>query len=77
MKLVNKLTYNELSDLIGKTAHFVSDCPIFDNFDITCQILSFYNRENIEFVFNCKNVKSGKSIKIGSNMLNLRFEILE
>ena len=76
MKLVNKLTYNELMSLRNKTVRFVSDCVFFDNFDIVCTIQSIHNRENVEYIFKCINTKTNKRITIGSNMLNLRFEII-
>ena len=76
MKLVNDLTYNELMSLQNKVVRFTSDCILFDNFDVTCRIISIHNRQNVEYVFICINTKTNKTIKIGSNMLNLRFEVI-
>ncbi len=58
--------------LVGKTVRFVSDCEFFQNFDVTGLVYS-YSIYNNEILFK---VKSRKNITIGSNMKNLRFEIV-
>ena len=76
MKLVKELTYIELQELINKNVRFISDCVLFKDFDIKCKIISIDNYQNTEHIFNCKILNNGKIIKIGSNMSNLQFEIL-
>lgn len=76
MKLFKSLKYNEIQSLIGKTVRFTSDCPILGGFDTIVTVNNYYIRDNVEYVFECKVKKTGKSTKIGSNMLNLKFEIL-
>lgn len=76
MKFIKDLTYSELQNLNGKNVRFVSDCTLFDNFDITGNVLSITIRDNIEFIFQIRNNKTNKIIKIGSNMSNLQFEII-
>lgn len=74
MKLVKDLTYNYLVSLIGKTINFQSDCDLFENFNVTGRLVSINLRENIEYIFNIK-LSTGKEIKIGSNMKNLKLKI--
>ena len=76
MKLFKSLKYDDIQSLIGKTVRFTSDCPILGGFDTVVIVDNYYIRDNVEYVFECKAKKTGKSIKIGSNMLNLKFEIL-
>ena len=68
--------YTELQNLNGKIVRFISDCILFENFDITCKVLSITIRDNIEYIFKVRNIKTNKIIKIGSNMSNLQFEIV-
>lgn len=63
------MSYNEIYSLKGSTIHFVSDCELFPNFDVTGKVMSI-SLEGSEYVFNV-SIK-GKNIHIGSNMKNLR-----
>ena len=76
MKFIKDLTYSELQNLNGKIVRFISDCILFEHFDITCKVLSITIRDNIEYIFQVRNIKTNKIIKIGSNMSNLQFEIV-
>ena len=69
MKLVKKMSYNEIYSLKGSTIQFVSDCELFPNFDVTGKVKSI-SLEGSEYVFTV-SIK-GKNIHIGSNMKNLR-----
>lgn len=69
MKLVKKMTYDEIYSLKGSNIQFVSDCELFPNFDVTGKVKSI-SLEGSEYVF-IVSIK-GKNIHIGSNMKNLR-----
>ena len=69
MKLVKKMTYDEIFSLNGNEVRFISDCEIFPNFDIIGKVKSI-SLIGSEYVF-IVSVK-GKNIHIGSNMKNLR-----
>lgn len=69
MKLVKKMTYDEIYSLKGSNSQFVSDCELFPNFDVTGKVKAI-SLEGSEYIFTV-SVK-GKSIHIGSNMKNLR-----
>ena len=69
MKLVKKMTYDEIYSLTGSTIQFVSDCELFPNFDVTGKVKSI-SLEGSEYIFNV--FIKGKNIHIGSNMKNLR-----
>ena len=69
MKLVKKMTYDEIYSLKGSNIQFVSDCELFPNFDVNGKVKSI-SFEGSEYVF-IVSIK-GKNIHIGSNMKNLR-----
>ena len=61
--------------LLNKKVHFISDCEFFPDFDVQVYIYEIYIRNN-ETIFETKNISNGKRLTIGSNMKNLRFELL-
>lgn len=63
-----------IKNLMGKKVNFKSDCELFPNFDVTGKPISYYINGN-ELILKIKT-SSGKTIDIGSNMKNLRYEIL-
>ena len=69
MKLIKKMTYDEIYSLKGNEVRFISDCEIFPNFDVIGKVKSISLIDS-EYVF-IVSVK-GKNIHIGSNMKNLR-----
>lgn len=60
--------------LFGKNVRFVSDCEFFPNFDVIIKINKIYINQN-EIMFRGLT-KSNKNLTIGSNMQNLKFEII-
>lgn len=76
MQIVKNYTYKKLIDeLLGKMVHFKSDCDLFPNFDFTGKVLSYYFTQS-ELILKVRKRYSIKQIDIGSNMKNLRFEII-
>lgn len=75
MYYIKQKSYEELKELLGKKVHFVSDCELFPNFDVIGKVISINYGANLEIMFNVK-LQNGKTIDIGSNMKNLRYEIL-
>ena len=65
---------NLILTLIGKNVHFTSDCEFFPNFNVKGKVISYYMRTN-EVVFKLKTTY-GKTIDVGSNMKNLKFEFI-
>lgn len=72
---VKSKTYEQLRGLLGKKVHFKSDCELFPNFDVTGKVLEMRYGSNLEIIFKFASF-TGKTIDIGSNMKNLRYEIL-
>ena len=64
------------SKLLGKRVRFTSDCELFPNFDVKVQVISISISQNREILFGCRNISNRKKLVIGSNMRNLRFQIL-
>jgi hypothetical protein len=60
--------------LYGKNARFISNCEFFPNFDVILKINKIYLRSS-EIMFEGLT-KSNKKLTIGSNMKNLKFELL-
>jgi hypothetical protein len=60
--------------LFGKNVRFVSDCEFFPNFNVIIKINKIYINQN-EIMFRGLT-KSNKNLTIGSNMQNLKFEIM-
>lgn len=76
MEYVRKYSYNKIYEkLFGKNVRFTSNCEFFPNFDVTLKIKNIYIASNSEFIFEGKT-KNNKTLKVGSNMKNLQFEIL-
>ncbi len=75
LEKINGYNYSFLKTLAGKRVHFISDCELFPNFDVTVKVIRVTIESNKEVVFHCLNQR-GKNTTIGSNMKNLRFEIL-
>ena len=69
MKFVKNMTYDEIYSLRGSEVRFISDCEIFQNFDITGKVKSI-SLEGSEYIFTV--LVKGKNIYIGSNMKNLK-----
>ena len=75
MKRVKTYPFKKLIfDLVGKNVHFMSDCEFFPNFNVKGKVISYYIRTN-EIVFKLKT-NYGKPIDVGSNMKNLKFELI-
>ena len=62
--------------LLGKRVRFTSDCELFPNFDVKVQVISISISQNKEILFNCRNISNRKKLIIGSNMKNLKFQLL-
>ena len=74
MESVKKYSYEQLiKKVLNKKTRFTSDCEFFPNFDVTGLPINYYIKNN-ELVFKFKTVM-GKTIDIGVNMKNLRFEL--
>lgn len=72
---ISNYSFNQITgNLLGKNVHFKSDCEFFPNFDVTGKVVKVYmnNDETIIDIIE----KCGKRLSIGSNMKNLRFEIV-
>lgn len=75
MNLIKGLTYNQLRDLLlGKKVHFVSDCEFFPNFNVYGKVISM-SMNGTEVIFRFRT-NTNRIIQIGSNMLNLRYELI-
>ena len=76
MELVKNLSFTELyKKIFGKNVRFISDCKFFPNFDIIMKVNDISIAKNNEILIKGKT-KSNKTLCIGSNMLNLQFEIV-
>lgn len=77
MEKVSSYTIEKItSKLLGKKVRFTSDCELFPNFDIKVQVVSLSISQNREILFDCRNLSNRKKLTIGSNMKNLRFQLL-
>lgn len=75
MEFVKNYTFEIIyKKLFGKNVRFVSDCEFFPNFDVIIKINKIYINQN-EIMFRGLT-KSNKNLTIGSNMKNLKFEIM-
>jgi hypothetical protein len=75
MELVKKYSINLLRNkLLGKKAHFTSDCQLFPNFDIKGKVVSISLLNGIPLIKTILN--NGKTISIDGGMSNLSFELL-
>lgn len=76
MKKVKELSFDYIQkNLKGHIVHFKSDCEIFP-LDIKGKILSV-NINNTEVLMKTRVIPKNKVITVGSNMKNLRVEILD
>lgn len=75
MKLVKKESFTSLiKNIVGNKCHFTSTCEFFPNFNVKGLIISYYIRGS-ELIFKMKT-NSGKIIDIGSNMKELKYEVI-
>ena len=76
MELAKNLSFPELyKKIFGKNVRFISDCQFFPNFDVIIKVNDIPIAKNNEILIKGKT-KSNKELSIGSNMLNLQFEIV-
>lgn len=77
LDFVKEYSYDQLKDkLINKKVHFTSNCQFFPNFDVICIVLSIkYAKGSNELLFDTITTNN-KKLTIGSNMHNLKFEII-
>ena len=76
MEKISLYSYIDIYRLLfHKKVHFTSDCEFFPNFDIKAYVYDIYLRDN-EIMFETKNISNDKKLTIGSNMKNLKFEII-
>ena len=75
MVIVKSKTYEQLKHLLGKKVHFKSDCELFPNFDVSGKVIEMRYGSNLEILFKFVSF-NGKTIDIGSNMKNLRYELI-
>ena len=77
MEKVSLYTIEKITNkLLGKRVRFTSDCELFPNFDVKVQVISVSISQNREILFDCRNLSNRKKLTIGSNMKNLRFQLL-
>jgi hypothetical protein len=73
---IKSKSYQQLqNELLGKKIHFKSNCELFPNFDVKGKVIGMKYGDHLEIIFEFLNT-NGKKISIGSNMKNLRYEIL-
>ena len=71
---LNSKNFSQIaSEVLGKKVHMKSDCELFPNFDVTGKITAVNPAANGETVMTMITT-NGKTIYIGSNMKNLRYE---
>lgn len=76
MEKISLYSYIDIHKLLfHKKVHFTSDCEFFPNFDVNVYVYDIYLRNN-EIMFETKNISNDKKLTIGSNMKNLKFEII-
>ena len=77
MEKISSYTIEKITNkLLGKRVRFTSDCELFPNFDVKVQVISISISQNKEILFNCRNLSNRKKLIIGSNMKNLKFQLL-
>lgn len=73
MEFASKYSHTQLiKKIVGKKVRFISDCELFPNFNVLGKVISYYIKGN-EVLFKTKI--GTKTIDVGSNMKNLRFQI--
>ena len=76
MEKISLYSYIDIHKLLfHKKVHFTSDCEFFPNFDVNVYVYDIYLRDN-EIMFETKKISNDKKLTIGSNMKNLKFEII-
>ncbi len=76
MEKISSYSYIDIHKLLfHKKVHFTSDCEFFPNFDVNVYVYDIYLRDN-EIMFETKKISNDKKLTIGSNMKNLKFEII-
>ena len=76
MEIAKNLSFPELyKKIFGKNVRFISDCQFFPNFDVIIKVNDISIAKNNEILIKGQT-KSNKELSIGSNMLNLQFEIV-
>lgn len=76
MEKISLYSYIDIHKLLfHKKVHFTSDCEFFPNFDVNVYVYDIYLRDN-EIMFETKKISNDKKLTIGSNMKNLKFEIM-
>lgn len=73
MILVKQQTEQQLYMLKNKIVRFKSNCKTFRNFDVTGKVIGLERKYN-ELIFTVR--VRGKDIRIGSNMSELKYDIL-
>lgn len=73
MILVKQRTEQQLYMLKNKIVRFKSNCKTFRNFDVTGKVVGLERKYN-ELIFIVR--VRGKDIRIGSNMNELKYDIL-
>lgn len=76
MKIVKQESFESLSQLTGKIVNFTSDCEMFKNFNVVGRVLSVQIGHENETIFEINTHPTNKTIKIGSNMKNLKYEVM-
>ena len=75
MEAIKKYPINILREkLLGKKVHFISDCQLFPNFDVSGKVVDIVLSGNIPLIKTL--MKNGKTINIDGGMSNLSFELL-
>lgn len=76
MKPISGMSYQKLkNELLGKKVHFKSDCELFPNFDVKGKVIEMHIGSHMETIMKFLT-SNGKTIDIGSNMKNLKYELL-
>lgn len=75
MMNIKDLTYAQLCSYINKTFEFTSDCEFFPNFNVIGKITKV-DINNKEYIISVSTKPTGKLIKIGSNMKNLKMKVI-
>ena len=72
---IKGLSFSQLQQrLVGNRVRFKSDCTFFPNFDVIGKVIKITNL-GVEIIIEILT-KDRKQMKIGSNMKNLRYEIM-
>lgn len=72
----NNRKFSFFTNILGKKVHMLSDCEFFPNFDLTGKVVSIKPESNGETLITLL-LSNGKTMYVGSNMKNLRYEIIQ